>query len=178
MIRIEVFSKQNKQYIDEAAKLLLDNFYQAYKDDAKEEVLHCLSKDRVAFAAVIDDHLVGFIGAIPQYSNTGWELHPLVVSQAYRFQGIGTLLVKALEKEVALRGGIMIYLGSDDEEEKTSLSNTDLYQNTYSKIENIKNLSKHPYEFYEKLGYKIVGVIPDANGIGKPDIMMAKRIHK
>ena len=132
----------------------------------------------MAFAAVIDDHLIGFIGAIPQYANTGWELHPLLVSKAYRFQGIGTLLVRAVEKEIALRGGVMIYLGSDDVEDKTTLSNTDLYQNTYTKIENIKNLSKHPYEFYEKLGYKIVGVIPDANGIGKPDIIMAKQIKK
>ena len=127
---------------------------------------------------MIDDHLIGFIGAIPQYANTGWELHPLLVSKAYRFQGIGTLLVRAVEKEIALRGGVMIYLGSDDVEDKTTLSNTDLYQNTDTKIENIKNLSKHPYEFYEKLGYKIVGVIPDANGIGKPDIIMAKQIKK
>ena len=86
--------------------------------------------------------------------------------------------MRAVEKEIALRGGVMIYLGSDDVEDKTTLSNTDLYQNTYTKIENIKNLSKHPYEFYEKLGYKIVGVIPDANGIGKPDIIMAKQIKK
>ncbi|HNZ78129.1 MAG TPA: GNAT family N-acetyltransferase [Bacilli bacterium] len=178
MLSIEVFSKQNKQYIEEATKLILDNFYLTNKDDVKEEVLRCLSEERVAFAAVIDDHLIGFIGAIPQYANTGWELHPLLVSKAYRFQGIGTLLVRAVEKEIALRGGVMIYLGSDDVEDKTTLSNTDLYQNTYTKIENIKNLSKHPYEFYEKLGYKIVGVIPDANGIGKPDIIMAKQIKK
>jgi hypothetical protein len=26
------------------------------------------------------------------------------------------------------------------------------------------------------MGYTIVGVIPDANGLGKPDILMAKRI--
>jgi hypothetical protein len=32
-------------------------------------------------------------------------------------------------------------------------------------------------EFYQKLGYVIVGVIPDANGFGKPDIFMAKRLE-
>ncbi|MEN9564723.1 MAG: hypothetical protein RIR73_2967, partial [Chloroflexota bacterium] len=27
-----------------------------------------------------------------------------------------------------------------------------------------------------KMGYVITGVVPDANGLGKPDIMMSKRI--
>ena len=31
-------------------------------------------------------------------------------------------------------------------------------------------------EFYLRVGFHIVGVIPDANGFGKPDILMAKRI--
>jgi len=41
---------------------------------------------------------------------------------------------------------------------------------------NIQNIGGHPYKFYEKTGYKIVGVFPDANGVGKPDIWMAKRV--
>lgn len=49
---------------------------------------------------------------------------------------------------------------------------------TFGKLTNIQNIGGHPYPFYEKLGYKIVGVFPDANGIGKPDIWMAKRIKK
>ncbi len=74
------------------------------------------------------------------------------------------------------RGGITVYLGTDDEDNMTSLSNTDLYTNLSEKIVKIKNLKRHPYEFYQKQGYAIVGVIPDANGIGKPDILMAKRV--
>jgi len=30
----------------------------------------------------------------------------------------------------------------------------------------------------QNIGYKIVGVLPNANGIGKHDIWMAKRIKK
>jgi len=32
------------------------------------------------------------------------------------------------------------------------------------------------YEFYQKLGFVIVGVMPDANSFGKPDIYLAKRV--
>lgn len=88
----------------------------------------------------------------------------------------GKLLVNALEVEVSKRGGITIYLGTDDESNSTSLSNTDIYQNTYDKISNVNNLNRHPFEFYLKCVYKTVGIIPDANGYGKPDIMMAKRM--
>ena len=70
----------------------------------------------------------------------------------------------------------MIYLGTDDERFQTSLSEGDLFENTFEKIENIINYHNHPYEFYQKIGYKIVGVLPDANGAKKPDIIMAKRL--
>jgi aminoglycoside 6'-N-acetyltransferase I len=43
-------------------------------------------------------------------------------------------------------------------------------------VTHIKNLKRHPYEFYQKLGYVIVGVMPDANGLGLPDILMAKSV--
>ena len=72
----------------------------------------------------------------------------------------------------------MIYLGSDDESGMTSLHGVDLYDNTFDKLVNIQSVGGHPYMFYEKLEYKIIGVFPDANGIGKPDILMAKRIKR
>jgi aminoglycoside 6'-N-acetyltransferase I len=34
----------------------------------------------------------------------------------------------------------------------------------------------HPFLFYRKLGYTVTGVVPDANGPGKPDILMSKRL--
>jgi aminoglycoside 6'-N-acetyltransferase I len=67
-------------------------------------------------------------------------------------------------------------LGTDDESDMTSLAGKDLYPNVLAHLADIKNLKGHPFEFYEKVGFVLVGVIPDANGPGKPDILMAKRL--
>lgn len=172
------FPKDNNQLIVEAAKLLEETFPHSYKGRGIESFNKLLGDDRIAIAALDNGRLVGFVGAIPQYGVTGWELHPLMVKKEEQRRGVGTLLVRKLETVVASRGGVTIYLGTDDEFDQTSLGNVDLYQDTYAKIENIINHDSHPYEFYVKMGYKIVGVIPDANGLGKPDIWMAKRVKQ
>lgn len=175
-LTIECLKKQDTKHRKELEELIIHAFPQAYSEKARDEVKRCLEEGRVSLKALFNGELVGFVGAIPQYGQTGWELHPLVVDERFRGMGIGKKLVMKLEEELFTRGGITIYLGTDDEFSQTSLSDTDLYLETYKKIEEVRNLNHHAYEFYEKIGYKIVGVIPDANGYGKPDIFMAKRI--
>ncbi len=67
-------------------------------------------------------------------------------------------------------------MGSDDEMNMTSLSGVNLYSNLWEKIRDIQNLRSHSYQFYQKCGFEIVGVMPDTNGRGKPDIYMAKSV--
>jgi hypothetical protein len=75
-----------------------------------------------------------------------------------------------------LAGGLTVLLGSDDEDDMTTLSGVELYPDVWTHVANIRNLRGHPFEFYQKCGFVIVGVVPDANGLGKPDILMAKRV--
>ena len=58
----------------------------------------------------------------------------------------------------------------------TSLSGVDLYDGLLDRLKNIQDRKGHPYQFYQKVGFQLVGVIPDANGLGKPDILLAKRV--
>ncbi|HEX2623171.1 MAG TPA: AAC(6')-Ia family aminoglycoside 6'-N-acetyltransferase, partial [Phototrophicaceae bacterium] len=83
-----------------------------------------------------------------------------------------------LEDRVRERGGFTIQLGSDDTDHMTSLSDGDLYDRLWEKIAAIQNYKNHPYSFYMKLGYSIIGVMPDANGPGKPDIYLGKRVRR
>lgn len=175
-MKIVKLNRKKKEYLDQVAYLLREAFPNSYNDCSEQETKKIIKLDHIAFVMIEGDLVLGIIGAIPTYSHA-WELHPLIVRKEYRNHGIGTLLCKKLEEAVYHKGGWTIYLGSDDEFNKTSLANADLFDNTYEKINNIKNINHHPYEFYQKNGYKIIGVIPDANGKGKPDIWLAKRIR-
>jgi aminoglycoside 6'-N-acetyltransferase I len=112
---------------------------------------------------------------MPSYALV-WELHPLVVCPQSQGQGVGRALVEDLVGAVRARGGLTLTLGSDDDDEMTSLSGVELYPDPWPHIASIRNLRRHPYEFYQKCGFVITGVVPDANGLGKPDILMARRV--
>jgi aminoglycoside 6'-N-acetyltransferase I len=173
----------DQKLIHQAAQLLVDAFRDHWPeawpafDDALKEVHEMLEAGKICRAAIDDDgNLLGIIGGISGYDGHVWELHPLAVQPNSQGHGIGKMLVEDLEEQVRQRGGLTITLGSDDEDNMTSLSNVDLYENTWEKIRDIRNLKRHPFEFYQKMGYVITGVVTDANGRGKPDILMSKRV--
>ncbi len=146
-------------------------------EEALEEVRGMLIPGRICRVAVDEDGaVVGWVGGIPGYEGKVWELHPLAVRPDRQQQGIGRLLVRDFETQVKARGGLTIMLGSDDVDEMTTLANVNLYDNLPEKIFAIRNLKRHPYAFYQRLGYTIIGVMPDANGRGKPDIYLGKRV--
>jgi aminoglycoside 6'-N-acetyltransferase I len=181
-VHITELSPDNSTAIQQAAAILLDCFGHLPSgyptlEAALEEVHQSFASDRISRIAVDDSGTVlGWIGGIQQYDGYVWELHPLIVRSDCRGQGVGRALVMDLEVQTKQRGGITLWLGTDDEEAKTTLSGANLYPNLLEQIANIKNLRQHPYEFYQKCGFVIVGVMPDTNGLGKPDIFMAKRI--
>src|SRR5215216_3747423 len=173
----------NDHLIQQAAQLLLDAFHEHWpeawptREEGLEEVHEMLQTERICRVAVDEQgNLLGVIGGIPQYDGHVWELHPLAVQPNMQGKGVGRALVEDFEEKVRLKGGLTITLGSDDDDGMTSLANVDLYENLWEKIRDIRNLKHHPFEFYQKMGYVITGVVPDANGMGKPDILMAKRI--
>jgi aminoglycoside 6'-N-acetyltransferase I len=173
----------NEHIIQQAAQLLLDAFREHWPEawptleERLDEVHEMLQPERICRVAVDKQgNLLGIIGGISQYDGHVWELHPLAVQTNMQGKGVGRALVEDFEEQVRLKAGLTITLGSDDEDNMTSLSGIDLYENLWEKVHNIRNLKNHPFEFYQKMGYVITGVVIDANGIGKPDILMSKRV--
>jgi aminoglycoside 6'-N-acetyltransferase I len=184
-MRIIDLTADDEGLIEQAAELLVAGFREhwpgAWPDmaAARAEMRQALSEDRLCRAAVDQrGELLGWIGGIPGYDGRVWELHPLVVRPERQGKGIGRALVQDLEALVRERGAQTLWLGTDDEDDMTTLAGVNLYDDLPGHMTRIRNLKGHPYEFYLKCGFVIAGVVPDANGPGRPDILMAKRVAR
>lgn len=144
-------------------------------EEARAEVEKLSNEDRLGLGAVRSGQLAGWVGAIRTYDK-GWELHPLVVDPEFQRQGIGRALVHALETRARSENILTLYLGADDDFAGTSLFGTDLYPDLLASLNAIEPRSGHPFTFYQRVGFFLAGVLPDVNGKGRPDILMAKRI--
>ena len=173
-------SENNKK---QAEKMLLETFSKTNmwtnitEDKALETINECIKEENMCIGIEIGEQLIGWVGLRPMYDKT-WELHPMVIKHEFQGKGYGKILLNELEKMAQKKGIIGIVAGSDDETNKTNLSENEITkENIFDKIKNIKKYKNHPYEFYQKCGYTIVGIIPNANGLNKPDIWLWKDIR-
>lgn len=161
-----------------AALLLVEGFDRPAgwpdEEQAAAEVERVLDHG-FGLAALEGAVLLGWVGGLPLYDGRVWELHPLVVRQGRRLRGVGRALVGAFEERARGRGALTFTLGTDDDGCQTSLSGVDLYDAVPRHLAELRDLGEgHPFLFYRRLGYTVTGVMPDANGAGKPDIYMSK----
>ena len=182
-MEITLLDIENKVMVEQCARVLV----QAFKVHhplawptlalAREELEEFASEDRIGLTAVTEDsQVLGWVGAIRQYHGHSWELHPLAVDPEKQLQGVGRLLVSTLEQRLYATKASTLYLMTDDENNQTTLADVALYPEPLEQLMQIVNINQHPFEFYLKQGFCVSGVIPDANGPGKPDILMSKSI--
>jgi aminoglycoside 6'-N-acetyltransferase I len=176
------FDKLNKIQLTQAAQILTNEVPQGWASlsDAEDEINEILNDNEgsLCLAVVENDEVIAWAGLIPQYGKV-FELHPLVVRRDKQRSGVGSMLLNTIENIARNQGGLTLILGSGDEKPggETSLANVDLYENLPKRIAEF-NAGSHPTAFYLKRGFAVVGVAPDAYGIGIPDIHMAKRLYQ
>lgn len=165
---------------EQAATLLVEHFDEPRGWPSLSSAIHELDhlvREGFTRAALQKDLVLGWVGGLPEYQGRVWELHPIVVRRDYRRRGIGRALAAAFEAEAAARGALTVTLGTDDDSGMTSLADVDLYHELPQKLADLRDLGRsHPFLFYQKLGFVVSGVMPDANGRGRPDIYMSKRV--
>ena len=130
----------------------------------------------LGLAALESGRPVGWIGAIKTYTH-GWEVHPLVVAPDRQRRGIGSALMAALEARARSQGILTLFLGSDDDDGDTNPFGRDLWPDAARHAAHVDaTAAGHALTFYPRHGYEIVGLLPDVNGAGRPDILLAKRL--
>jgi aminoglycoside 6'-N-acetyltransferase I len=181
-MKIEDLDPDDDNAIEQVAALLVDfapNQAAAWEDleSAKDTVDEALDEDSIARVALNDaGNVIGFAAAAPQYSHA-WELHPVVVARDEQHRGVGRALVGDIEELVAAEGGLTVYLGADDLDKATSLAEEDLFPGVLEQAADLEvRKRRHPVGFFLHLGYEVIGVIPDANGPGRPDIWLGRSV--
>jgi predicted N-acetyltransferase YhbS len=181
-VKIVDLQPNDEDLVSQVAALLVEAFVSnpGYLKNIQEglvEVRESFGDGRISRVALNEHREVcGWVGGIEKYGGLVYELHPLAVKPVLQRRAIGRALVGDFEEQARVRGAMTVILGADDESGGTSLFGLDLYPDVCSHISSIRNVANHPFEFYKKCGYEIVGLVPDANGFGKPDISMAKRV--
>ena len=176
---------ESEDTINQAAEILYITFTGADRNqwlknqkEAFDEVKECIEKPNICIGIKAGEELIGWTGIRPMYEKT-WELHPMVIKKEYQGKSYGRLLLKEIERIAQLNGIMGLVAGSDDETNSTSLSEKEINgENIFDEIRNVRNYRNHPFAFYQKCGYTIVGLIPNANGQNKPDIWLWKDIRK
>ena len=182
-ISIHPIPRGDDEAVRTMAEMLVDGFRDFWPDawpdlpSAEDEARAALEPGKICLAAYDGEgRMAGWIGGQPQYDGNVWELHPMVVRADARRRGVGRALVAALARAARAAGGLTLWLGTDDEAGLTSLGGEDLYPGVAGRLRQVTADPRHPLGFYRRLGFEVVGVMPDANGPGKPDIFMAKRL--
>ena len=100
-----------------------------------------------------------------------------MVAPARQRRGIGSALLGRLEAHARGKGVLTLFLGSDDDYGGTTLYGRDLLLDVLGHAATVEATPRgHALTFYRQHGYRAVGVLPDVNGPGRPDIFMAKRL--
>ncbi|MBX2799619.1 MAG: GNAT family N-acetyltransferase [Myxococcales bacterium] len=170
------------EHHEAAARMLMEAFADRSEswrtfEEATEEIADALDDEEVggAWLALLDGRVAGWVGCWSRYAAV-WELHPLAVAPWAQGRGVGTALVAHAEQAAREGGGCTLVLGSDDEVGTTSLYGLDLYPDPREALGTLVATERHPLGFYLSCGFVVCGVTPDANGPGKPDIHLCKRL--
>ena len=137
--------------VRQTAAILVEGFAQHWPgswptvESAMAEVRESFGVGRISRVACdAEGEVLGWIGGIPTYDGRVWELHPLVVKPSHQGRGIGRALVADLESQVATRGGLTLWLGTDDVDGMTTLAGVDLFPDLLGHLGGIRNLHGHP----------------------------------
>lgn len=174
MLTLASLSPQDPEAHDAIGRLLR----QVKPDrDPRPLILESLRPGQFSQVARADEQVVGWLWGRPLFEgHHAWELRWLITDLARPRSGIGRTLTLAFEDWCRGEGIRTIWLMTGEEMGETSLRGASLWEDPFTPLESIQPVGDAPFVFWQKLGYRFIGVIPDANGPGIPEYLMGKSL--
>lgn len=143
-------------------------------DLARNQVTAATSQGRLGRVVIEGGEVVGWVGSIT--GKRVWEIHPLAIAIEHQYKGFGHILVEDVARIAKAAGALTLLAGTSDEVGTTNLFGVDLYADPARSIAKIQATGRNPFKFWQNAGFTVVGLLPDAEGIGKPAIQLARRL--
>lgn len=145
--------------------------------DPRPLIRESLQEGHYSQIALDADHVVGWLWGRPLFEgHHAWELRWLITDLTRPRSGIGRTLTLAFEDWCRGQGIRTIWLMTGEEMGETTLRGANLWRDPFAPLASIQPVGDAPYIFWQKLGYRFIGVIPDANGPGIPEYLMGKSL--
>ena len=181
MTTIVELDSPDTRTVEQLAQITFDAFRESSPqwlptmETARRQVLAVVETNQIGKVLVDQDRTpMGWIGLIP--GARVWEIHPIAIAVEHQYKGYGQLLVEDAAAMATNAGALTLFASTSDEVGTTNLFGQNLYDNPALALANLQATGRTPYKFWESAGFTVVGVLPDAEGKGKPSIHLAREL--
>ncbi len=177
---VDLLEQEDAALLRGVADLLVAAFPTIYSDvtQALADVVQFAPEDLSLVARDSDGAPIGCLRAEHFKGQASAEIKLVAVHPTRRRQGIAQTLVLAAEERMRQSGCVTMLATVGDTRGRTSLYGVDVTEDAPGLLADFRCHPDHPAGFFLEVGYRLVGVLPDAYGPGKHDLTLARRISE
>ena len=178
---VDPLGQEDAALLRGVADLLVIAFPTLYAGDvtrALADVVQFAPEDRSLVARDSEGTPIGWLRMEHFKRQVSAEIKLVAVHPTRRRQGVGRTLVMAAEERMRAIGCVTMLATVGDTRGRTNLYGVNVIEDAPRLLTHFACHANHPAGFFLNIGYRLVGLLPDAYGPGKHDLTLARRITK
>ena len=178
---VDLLGQEDAALLRGVADLLVVGCPSLYDGDltqALADVVQFAPEDLSLVARDSEGTPIGWLHAEHFRGQASGEIKLVAVHPARRRQEVARTLVMAAEERMCATGCVTMLATVGDTRGRTSLYGIDVTEDAPGLLAAFHCHADHPAGFFLRIGYRLVGLLPDAYGPGKHDLTLARRIQQ
>jgi aminoglycoside 6'-N-acetyltransferase I len=176
---VDLLSQEDAALLRGVADLLVVACRSLYGGDVTQalaDVVQFAPEDLSLVARDPEGTPIGWLRAEHFGGQASAEIKLVAVHPMRRRQGVARTLVMAAEEQMRSHDCVTMLATVGDTRGRTSLYGIDVTEDAPHLLADFHCQADHPAGFFLRIGYRPVGLLPDAYGPGKHDLTLARRI--